>query len=139
MSKLKEAFWEALKSMYKSLPIIVGILMLVALAKALIPQKLYTDLFSGNYITDPLIGAVLGSIMAGNPITSYIIGGELLKGGVGLLAVTAFLVAWVTVGIIQLPAEAAFLGKKFAIYRNISAFFLAIIVALITVLIVNII
>ena len=58
----------------------------------------------------------------------------MLQQGVSLAAVTAFLVAWVTVGMIQLPAESMILGKKFAILRNVSAFFLSLIVAFITVL-----
>ena len=59
----------------------------------------------------------------------------MLKQGISLLAVTAFLVAWVTVGLVQLPAEAMLLGKKFAIIRNITSFVFAIIVAVITVMI----
>jgi len=53
------------------------------------------------------------------------------------LAVTAFLVAWVTVGLVQLPAEVMMLGKKFAIIRNITAFIFAIIVAIITIVILD--
>jgi len=63
----------------------------------------------------------------------------MLKQGVGLIAVTAFLVSWVTVGLIQFPAESTILGKKFAILRNISAFILSIIVAIITILILGVI
>ena len=85
------------------------------------------------------IGSFIGSISAGNPITSYIFGGELLSQGISLLAVTAFIVAWVTVGFIQLPAESIILGRKFAILRNLSAFVLAIVVAVITVLILGVI
>ena len=48
------------------------------------------------------------------------------------------MVAWVTVGIIQSPIEAKALGKRFAIYRNISAFFMAIVTAIITVFIVGV-
>jgi|MudIll2142460700_1097286.scaffolds.fasta_scaffold2547241_1 hypothetical protein len=48
-------------------------------------------------------------------LTSYIIGGELRQRGVSMLAITAFIVARVTVGIIQLLAEALMLGKRFAI------------------------
>jgi uncharacterized membrane protein YraQ (UPF0718 family) len=55
------------------------------------------------------------------------------------MAVTAFLVAWVTVGIIQLPAESSILGMKFALLRNISAFVLAIVVSIVTILIYNVI
>ena len=79
------------------------------------------------------MGSMIGSISTGNPITSYIIGGELLKEGVSLFAVTAFIAAWVTVGVIQLPAEAAILGKRFALTRNALSFIFAILVALATV------
>ena len=50
--------------------------------------------------------------------------------GISLYAVTAFIVAWVTVGMIQLPAEAAILGKRFAILRNFLSFLLSIAVAI---------
>jgi len=90
-----------------------------------------------NIIFDSFIGSIIGSISAGTPIISYILGGEMLKQGISLIAVTAFLVAWVTVGFIQIPAESIILGKRFAILRNISAFVLSIIVAFATVLILN--
>ncbi|GAG00736.1 unnamed protein product, partial [marine sediment metagenome] len=84
--------------------------------------------------SDPLIGAIFGSVSSGNPIISYIIGGELLDQGVSLIAVTAFILAWVTVGIIQLPAESLMLGKRFAITRNILSFITALIISILTVL-----
>ena len=95
-------------------------------------------IFKGNFL-DVLIGTTIGSLSAGNPATSYILGGELLKQGISLLAVTSFLVAWVTVGLVQLPAESMILGKKFAITRNILSFIFTIIVSLITIFIYNII
>jgi uncharacterized membrane protein YraQ (UPF0718 family) len=78
-----------------------------------------------------VIGSLLGSVSAGNPIVSYIIGGELLDQGVSITAVTAFLVAWVTVGLVQLPAEMALLGKRFALYRNGFAFISSMVVAIV--------
>ena len=39
---------------------------------------------------DPLIGALAGSISFGVPVTSYIIGGELLEEGVSLMFVLHF-------------------------------------------------
>jgi hypothetical protein len=51
--------------------------MLLALADVLIPKQTYRLIFSGNWFFDPLMGAALGSISEGNPLTSYIIGGEL--------------------------------------------------------------
>jgi uncharacterized membrane protein YraQ (UPF0718 family) len=89
--------------------------------------------FKGNIISDTLLGAIFGSISAGNAVTSYIIGGELLKEGISLFAVAAFIVAWVTVGVVQFPAEAAILGKRFALLRNLLSFILSIAVAIVTV------
>jgi len=40
----------------------------------------------------------------------------------------------VTVGVIQLPAEASILGKRFALTRNILSFIFAILVAIATVI-----
>ncbi|MEA2035958.1 MAG: hypothetical protein U9O94_00510 [Nanoarchaeota archaeon] len=129
---LREALVKSARAMYKSLPILLGVILLISLANTVIPKAVYASLFSGSLFLDSFVGGVIGSILAGNPITSYIIGGEFLKQGISLLAVTAFLVAWVTVGLVQLPAESMLLGKKFAIVRNITAFVFAIIVAVIT-------
>ena len=135
----KKALRSAVMPFYRTLPIIMGIVLLISLATMLIPKGTFTALFSGNVIADPVIAAALGSVLAGNPITSYILGGEFLGLGISLIAVTAFLVAWVTVGIVQLPAEIMMLGKKFAITRNILSFVFSIIVAIVTVLILGVI
>ncbi|NOZ79754.1 MAG: hypothetical protein GXP48_11365 [Acidobacteria bacterium] len=121
------------KALIQALPILAGVLTLVSLAVANIPKTWYARLFT-NTPLDPVIGAAAGSVAAGNPLTSYIIGGELLRRGVSLLAVIAFLMAWVTVGFVQLPAEAMFLGRRFAVTRNVTAFVLAIVVAMLSVL-----
>ena len=135
--RLKQALAKASRAMYKSLPIVFGVIILVSLVNTLVPKTFFTILFQKNIWLGSFIGSALGSIFTGTPITSYVIGGELLKQGISLVAVTAFLVSWVTVGMVQLPAEIMLLGKKFAILRNVSAFALAIIVALITVLILS--
>jgi predicted Fe-Mo cluster-binding NifX family protein len=119
------------------LPILIGVVLLIGLFDVFVSRGLLTSIFSGNVALDTLWGACFGSIFAGNPINSYIIGGELLKYGVSLFAVTAFIVTWVTVGLVQLPAEIAAFGKRFALLRNGLSFLLAIPVAIVTVLILN--
>ncbi len=131
---LKNAFAAATRAFKKTIPTIIGVILLISLTNSLITKEMYAKVFWGSFL-DSIIGAIIGSISAGTPFTSYIIGGELLKQGISLTAVTAFIVAWVTVGIIQLPAESIMLGKKFAITRNIISFIFAIIVAIISVLI----
>jgi uncharacterized membrane protein YraQ (UPF0718 family) len=133
-SSLILSFYKAIRSFSDSLPILFGVVLLIGLFKTYVPSKAISSVFTGELFRDTFIGSTVGSISAGNPITSYIIGGELLKEGISLFAVTAFITAWVTVGIIQLPAEASILGKRFAISRNILSFIFSVLVAIATVL-----
>ena len=133
---LKKSAIKSVKSIINMLPIIIGIVLLVGLLKTFVPNSFYAKIFIGNKIIDSITGAFFGSILAGNPITSYILGGEMLKQGIALVVVISFLIAWVTVGIVQIPLEIKTLGKKFAITRNIIAFFSAIIIAIITTILV---
>ena len=115
------------------LPIIIGMLLLTSLAITLFPEWISAGLFGGSDALDALIGASVGSVAAGHPLASYLLGGELLESGVSLIAVTAFIVSWVTVGIVQLPAEVLMLGARFAIYRNVICFFSAVAIAFLSV------
>ena len=136
---LKQSVIKAGRALWNSFPILLGVILLVSLISTIVPVSAFASIFRNNLIIDPLIGGTLGSILAGNPVTSYILGGEFLLQGISLIAVTAFLVSWVTVGLVQLPAESMLLGKRFAITRNITAFILSIIVAIITVSVVSLI
>lgn len=135
--KFKKAIKKSARQIFNTLPIIIGVVFLISILNSLVSADVYLRFFSRNIFFDSIIGAGIGSVLAGNPITSYIFGGELLKQGVSLVAVTAFLVAWVTVGLVQFPAESILLGKKFAILRNVLSFLFSIIVAIVTVLIVK--
>jgi len=123
----------AAAQLYRILPVTVGVLFTLGLFSAFFPKRLLYSIFSGNTLLDAFLGSCLGSVFAGNPITSYLISGELLKAGVGLVAVTAFMAAWVGVGVVQLPAEIVALGRRFALVRNAIAFVFSILTALITV------
>jgi hypothetical protein len=115
------------------LPVVIGMLLLTSLAVTLLPGRISAGLFGGSDALDAVIGAAVGSVAAGHPLASYLLGGELLNSGVSLIAVTAFMVSWVTVGLVQLPAEILMLGARFAIYRNVICFISAIAVAFLAV------
>jgi len=132
--KLIDAFYKAILGFSNSLSIILGIILLLGLFKVYVTHDMITSIFTGDLFKDTLLGAILGSILTGNPITSYIIGGELLRDNVSLFAVTSFILSWVTVGLVQLPAEILFLGKRFAITRNLLSFLLSIVISILTVL-----
>ena len=138
MKKYKSALKDTVNNLKNTLPVLFGVILLISFVINIIPVSFYKKVFIGNSITDSFLGALFGSILAGNPINSYVIGSELLENGVGMIAITAFIISWVTVGVIQFPAEALFFGKKFAIIRNLFSFISAIIIAIITVLILQI-
>jgi len=133
--KYNVAFKNTLNNMKSTLPVLFGVVLFISWVISVIPSSLYSKIFIGNDFTDSVIGAIVGSVAAGNPVNSYVIGIELLKQNIGLVAVTAFIISWVTVGLVQFPAEALLLGKKFALTRNIISFFSAIVISILTVLI----
>ena len=130
---LKDTFKKTIRTFINVLPIIIGMILATSLVIIMFPEQVSSGLFGNGEIIDTLLGASIGSIAAGHPLASYLLGGELLGGGVSLIAVTALVVTWVTVGIVQLPAEALMLGTRFAVYRNIVSFIAAIAIAFLTV------
>lgn len=131
---LIHAFKNTGKQFANLLPMFLGIILLTGLFNNFISKKLLSSIFSGSTLLDMLWGAGFGSILAGNPVNSYVIGGELLVYGVSLFAVTAFITSWVTVGLVQLPAEIAALGKNFALIRNALSFALCMAISFLTVI-----
>ena len=130
---IKDNLRKTIKTFINVVPVIVGMLLLTSLVITVFPEQISAGLFGNGDILDTLLGASIGSIAVGHPLASYLLGGELLGGGVGLIAVTALVVAWVTVGIVQLPAEALMLGTRFAVYRNVICFIATILIAFLTV------
>jgi len=132
-NKLIHALKSSGEQFFKIMPIIVGVILLIGLFQVFVTKEFVSSVFTGNRAWDTFFGACFGSLIAGNPINSYIIGGELLEFGVGLFGVTAFILAWVNVGLIQLPAESAALGWRFALVRNGLSFVLSMLIAALTV------
>ncbi len=115
-------------------PLLFGVIGLVGLFQVLVTPAMLASMFRGNPLLDTLIGTLTGGISAGHPIVSYLIGGELLDQGISLYAVSAFLLSWITLGLIQLPAEVEVFGGRFTLYRNILALLFTMIIAGLTTL-----
>jgi len=122
------------KMLLRIFPNILAIVLLSGLIMEFVPLNRMSKFLGGGFISDGLVGAGIGSISIGNPLVSYVLGGELLDQGVSLMAVTALLVSWVTVGSIQLPAEIQTFGPRFALLRNGLSFLFALIIAFLVLL-----
>jgi len=130
---IKNSFKSAIKSFISMMPMIVAVILLVGIMKTFITKEVLLPFFTKNSFIDIFIGTFAGGVAVGNPIVSYIIGKELLDIKVSLYAVTAFMLSWVTLGVVQLPLEMEVLGVKFTIYRNILAAISTLIVSIATV------
>ena len=129
MNAIKKSF----KNFLYLSPMILAIIGLIGIFKAFITPQMISNLFVKNAFYDTFIGLLSGAIAVGQAIISYILGGELLKDGVSMYGVSAFILAWVTLGIVQLPLEASVLGIKFTILRNILAVIFTFIISIATV------
>lgn len=115
-------------------PMLLGVILSMGLFQTYVTEEMLTSLFSGTPFSDLLVGSLAGGVSIGQPVASYIIGGELLESGVSLYAVSAFIVSWVTVGFIQLPLEKSLFGTRFTLQRNLLSLLFALIVATATAL-----
>jgi len=134
----KPSFWKILQksslSFWAMAPLLLGVIGLVGLFQVLVTPKMLASLFLGNFLVDTLIGTLAGAVASGNPIVSYLLAGELQEQGISLYAVSAFILSWVTLGFVHLPAEIEVFGGRFVLYRNILAFVFTMIIAILTTL-----
>ena len=66
------------------LPILIGVVLLTGLLLELLPAKRMAEWFGRSDVLDAFVGALAGSVASGHPLTSYLLGGELLDRGVSL-------------------------------------------------------
>jgi len=125
---LKETVVKSLRSLLNMMPMLLAVIGLVGLFQAFVPPEMLRTLFGVSPFVDTLTGTTVGAVSIGQPVISYIIGGELRDQGVSLYAVTAFILAWVTLGIIQLPLEASLFGRRFTLVRNLLSFLFAMLI-----------
>lgn len=107
------------QSLLKLLPLLVAVFGLVGLFQEFLPAELVTQwLGESSGVVGLLIGASAGAIAIGPPLAAYPLAGSLLDAGAWPPAIAAFILSWISVGIITLPFEAQTFGSRFALLRN---------------------
>ena len=127
--KLQSALKNTLKTLYAVTPMLLAVIGLVGIFKTFITPQMLHALFDGSPLHDMLIGLGIGGVSVGQPFLSYFIGGELLDEGATFYGVTAFILSFVTLGVVQLPMEFSIFGFKFALLRNILSLLFAFILS----------
>jgi len=126
MQNIKKSFIQTLMWFKELIPMLFGILLLISMFNQLGVFN-YLNTYLSNDFISLFIANIFWSISAGSTINSYIIANSFGDINNNLLIITVFLISWITVWIIQLPAEIYFFGKKFALIRNLINFVFSII------------
>lgn len=107
----------------------LNILILVSLLLYIIPpQWIVRYLGAGSGVIGFVIAALVGSITLIPGFISYPIAAGLLKQGASYATVAVFMTTLMMVGVVTLPLEIKYFGKKVAILRNLLNFMVAIII-----------
>ncbi len=137
MNNTQKTFKQTLVWFKELIPMLLWILLLISILKELSLFSYLSNYLDNNFISI-IIADIFGSISAWNTINSYIIANSFWNINENILIITVFLISWITVWFIQIPAEIYFFGKKFTIIRNIISFIFAIIWAYIIYFLMNI-
>ncbi len=110
-------------------PMLLAVVGLAGLFHAFVTTQMLQALFNGSILHDIVISTLSGSLSVGQPVVSYVIGSELLSKGISLYAISAFILAFVTLGLVQLPLEFSLFGRRFTVIRNLLALLFAMLLS----------
>ena len=110
----------------------LNILIIVSLLLYVVPPEVISRYMGpGSGAAGFTIAAVAGAIVFIPPFISYPIAASLIRQGASYAVVATFMTTLIMVGVLTLPLEFRFFGRRVAILRNVLNFFAAIIVGLI--------
>lgn len=126
------ALKKALKAVENILPQFLSILIIIGIMLAILtPDQISKLIGSESGWYGVMIAAVLGSVTLVPGFVAFPLAAALLKSGAGYMQIAAFISTLMMVGVVTLPVEIKYFGKKAAAVRNIAAFIFSLVVALI--------
>lgn len=129
--KTRQSLQVAGRSLWMLIPLLVAVFGLVGLFQVFLsPAQVERAMGAANGIKALLVGGALGAISIGPPLAAYPLAGSMLDAGAWAPAVAAFIVSWISVGIVTLPFEAATFSLRFALLRNGVNFCLALLIGM---------
>lgn len=131
-NKSKMAIKKAWKSFENILPQFITIIIVIGIALAFINAKTISSIIgdSSGYF-GVLTASIIGSITIIPSFVAFPLAKVLLENGAGIPQMAAFISTLMMVGIVTIPLESKYWGKKATLIRNILAFIFSLIVAVI--------
>jgi uncharacterized membrane protein YraQ (UPF0718 family) len=110
----------------------LNVLILIAVMLTVVPPALIRDyLGAGSGIQGPLVAAAIGSITLIPGFIAYPIAAFLIGDGASYTTVATFITTLMMVGIVTLPLEMRYFGRRAAILRNVLNFAAAVVIGLV--------
>ena len=131
-TKTKKALKKAWKAFENIMPQFLGVIVLVGMLLAVFDAEFISKLIgneSGWY--GIVISAVVGAITLIPGFVAFPTAAMLLESGAGYMQIGAFISSLMMVGVVTMPVEMEYFGKKLTITRNILAFLFSFVVAFI--------
>ncbi|MFA5536415.1 MAG: permease [Bacillota bacterium] len=129
-SKTKKSLLKAWKSFENILPQMLGMIAFIGIIIAFLSPGVISSIIGNSSGWFGVVTAsVIGSVTLIPAFVAFPMAAILLQNGAGYMQLSAFLSTLTMVGIITLPLEVKFFGKKFAALRNSLAFVFAFLVA----------
>ena len=130
--KTKLALKKAWKAFENILPQLLAILVIIGIMLAILtPQQISAVLGSESGWFGVLIAAAIGSVTLIPGFVAFPLAAALIHNGAGYMQIAAFVSTLMMVGIVTMPLEKQFFGRKATIARNAAAFVFSLIVAMV--------
>lgn len=126
--KTRQALKKAWKSFENILPQFLSILVLIGIMLAVLDRETITRLLGAESGASGMaVAAVVGSVTLIPGFIAFPLAASLLSSGAGYGQTAMFLTTLMMVGLVTLPLETTFFGKRLAVMRNALAFLYAVI------------
>ena len=138
-AKTKKALMKAWKVFEKILPEFLIVVLLVGIMMAALDAQTISSIIGADSgWMGVVLAAIVGSVTLIPGFIAFPTAALLLQGGAGYMQIGAFVSTLMMVGVVTLPVEIKYFGKKLAFLRNIFAFLFSFLVAYIIGLVVGI-
>lgn len=128
--KTKMVLKKAWKSFENIMPQFLAIILVIGIMlSVLTPEQISRFLGQDSGIMEVVIAAFIGAVTLIPGFVAFPLASALLHNGAGITQIAAFVSTLMMVGIITIPVEIEYFGKKVTIIRNLLAFIFSFIVA----------
>lgn len=128
--KTKMALKKAWKAFENILPEFLVVIMLVGVMLAVVNNDVISKVIGADSgWLGVLLAAIIGAITLIPGFIAFPTAALLLKSGAGLMQIAALISTLMMVGVVTMPVEMKYFGKKLTLYRNGLAFLFSFLVA----------